>query len=176
MHTGTHLLSRQVFNDFADAPLYMVDGVDYQMRVHLTDFSHDKMHKWIGKDIQIVSPMRHPARVMESFRRRDRKLRPEDKPEGLNILPGQDFESQWENLRYYNSQCEINYIHIDDLENRDNQVKELGEKIGYDLTCSWPLSIKESGASHGTHDLEITQELINQVPDWILDYYETLRL
>ena len=174
MHTGTHLLSKQVFSDFDEAPLYMVEGVNYKIKAHLTDFCHDKMSKWIGKDIHVVSPMRHPALVMESFRRRDRKLTQKEKPFGLNVLPGQDFESQWENLRYYDSQCDINYIHIDDFKNRDGQVKVLGERIGYDLSCDWPIGAKESGATHGTHDLKITDELINKVPDWIMDFYNEI--
>ena len=97
-------------------------------------------------------------------------------PEVIHLVKEEsaDYETQWKNLGFFNENYDIHFIHVDDKQNRDKQVSQLGEMIGMELSCDWQIS-KESNAIHGTHNLELTDEIVSQVPDWIMDVYHGTR-
>ena len=127
----------------------------------------------------VVSPMRHPARILASFKSRNRPITPADTKERIAHLPkdmrqmgmreGADFESQWKNLEHFMGKFDISFIHIDSPD-RNVHVETFSKKIGRELTCDWPLT-SNSGARCGNHDLEVTDEMISEIPDWIMDIY-----
>lgn len=172
MHSGTHILRYDIFKDFQELGMEYDDETDYIIGSHFTDFAHGHINEWINKVDYVVVPMRHPARILQSFKKRGRRIHPsEPMPNPLEV-PGTDFHSQWENLKYYHGIKKIHYIHIDDFDNRDAQVQKLGKLIDRELKPEWPLEEgKKSNSVHGTHALEVTQELEDQVPQWVLDFY-----
>jgi len=179
MHTGTHLFENFIFRDFEPWPGYGVGGADYTYKVHYISSAMSMIEKALAEADFIVSPMRHPARILESFKRRQRSISLNDvlsipyvkRPVIYGIRDGGDYETQWRNLAYCMSNYNIRFIHVDDFENRDAQVEQLAKDIGKELHPEWPIN-RHSGSSCNTHNLEITGELLDEVPAWILSLYE----
>ena len=92
-----------------------------------------------------------------------------------NILEqGETYEKQWELFKYYMDRYDINFIHVDDFSGRDTRIDELSSKLGIELKHHWPVN-KKSGSEHGNHNIELTDEMISKVPNWIMNIYnETL--
>lgn len=177
MHSGTHLLRHFILKDFRMLGTKQIEGVLYQTGGHFINSALPNLLSWFDKRDQeypLICPMRHPARIRASFLARGRQLiyDPENK---RNSYPneGSDYESQWKNLIATNEKYPIYFIHVDDIENRDKQVRELGKILDMFLTCDWPIN-DLSNAKKGTHTLEITPELEEQVPTWIMEYYNEI--
>lgn len=139
MHTGTHLV-KNLFNE----------GRIEQC--HFTDKKMNKMNKLVAKANLIVVPLRHPARCLESFRRRGRAY-------GLYL-------QQWDNL--IENPPKAYYVHIDDLDRRDADIARFEHLIH--VPVDWNPSLA-SGAKRGTHNLEITNALLHDVPQDYIDFY-----
>ena len=167
MHSGTHLLRYEILKPFADYPHHpVIEGVHYHRGGHPITAMKTQVEGWMSSSDFIVSPMRHPARILQSFISRKR-------PINYDIYEGSDYESQWRNFIEFYNKYDISLIHIDDEENRDEQVINFSNKIGIYLTPNWPVT-KRTGCFQGNHNLELTDELINKVPSWIMDFYTTL--
>ena len=59
---------------------------------------------------------------------------------------------------------------MDDLEIRDEEVKEILKYIGAEFKIDWSVT-KETGSKHNTHDLEITNKQLNKVPERFIEFY-----
>ena len=169
MHTGNHLAQQHIFKGFTQCPHVAIKEAEGLSLItsHVIDDVMDRWWTSLPHADVVFTTLRHPARVMESFRRRGRSLKAGDRQydEGCN------FESQWKNLIEISKEYEINYIHID-LPDRDKYVEKASSVLGIDLGKGWPVL----GEQQGTKDLEITDELINQVPDFIMGFYEKTHL
>ena len=177
MHSGTHLLKQNILKDFKYWPYdERLDG-DFQAGVHYVTHVNERQEDWMSRGDHIVSPMRHPARILASFQSRNRPITMEDTKERIKHLEphmfsmgmkeGADYESQWKNLAYFMDRYDINFIHID-ADDRDEQVEKFGKKIGRDLHCDWPVD-NNSGARCGNHDKPI--EECPQPPEWVMEIY-----
>ena len=182
MHTGTHLFENYIFKDFESYPGYSKEGVDYAYKIHYITQARPVLDEVLEKADYIVSPMRHPARVLQSFIRRNRSLDMNDylkipfvvRKSIYGAMTGDDYETQWRTLAYFMGKYNIKFIHVDDFSGRDEQVQEVSKIICKPLSCEWPVD-RTSGSSCNTHNYEFTTEDLEKVPAWILDLYnETL--
>ena len=167
MHTGNHLAQQHIFKSLGVGTLEGIqsESGDLLITYHVIDEVMDRWWKALDHCDHIYTVMRHPARVMESFRRRGRSLKQGDRKydEGCN------FESQWKNLIKINDRYPLSFIHIDSP-SRDEQVWRASKLLGVPLGMEWPVL----GERQGTKDMEITEEHINQVPHWIMDFYNEI--
>jgi len=105
----------------------------------------------------IVVPMRHPARIYESWARRNFKSK---HPEKL--------EAQFRRMIREVHPHSPTYVVIDH-EDRDLHLKRLNDRFGLALKTDWcPVSEK------GTSDVEITRKRMARVPDFVMDFYEEI--
>jgi len=165
MHTGNHLAQQHIFEQFTECPHKDIKTSEGLLLItsHVIDDIMDRWWSSLPHADHVFTVMRHPARVMESFRRRGRSLKTGDK----QYDEGNNFESQWKNLIEISEDYKINYIHID-REDRNDYVDKASELLGAELGKDWPVL----GERQGTKDLQLNNELISRVPDWILDFYE----
>lgn len=156
MHTGTHVIRNQVFSGFQEIHFKGLgfQGNKGQVVGHLLNNTVCHWIKAFDKFGNIFMPIRHPSRVLESFRRRDKCER--------------FYREQWDLFLEIGAAYDITYLHIDDLALRDKQVVRISEQIGMPVTPSWELE----GSEHGTHDMEITQGLLDQTPERYIRFYE----
>lgn len=150
MHTGTHLLWRMLEPMKGINPdAYHHQPGAYKYLYHLVDSSQG----YFGLEYPILTPMRHPVRVLESFRRRNK--------------PFSMFAEQWRNLERIHGHT--NYIHVD-RKDRDWHVNLASRAIGFHVKPSWPLL-----SAKNTLNIQVTDERVEEIPRWIMDLYrETL--
>jgi hypothetical protein len=68
------------------------------------------------------------------------------------------------------------YVHIDDKELRDYEVDLIQERAGIEKhQIDWSVDRVETGSQYGLHDAEITDDVLNDVPERFLDYYYNTR-
>jgi hypothetical protein len=165
-HSGTHLLKNDIFKAFKNASYVQAldggcDDGDYSVTWHVVGQNFDTMAEVMDLGIPIISPMRHPARVKESYIRR-------------GMYPprcdSQSFDTQWKNMIKIYEKYDPMYIHIDS-ENRDSDVLKVASKISRDLHTDWPLL----GATHGVHDFKVTDDSIKGIPNWVMDFYNSIK-
>jgi len=157
MHTGTHLLL-DIFKNWnkispiPDSMFYPpMDNKDHIIQFHLID-GHSTFYE-IAETYHQVIPMRHPVRVLESMRRRQKTLA--------------DLEEQFANLIRVHEWAPM-YIHVDSKD-RDKHVQAVAKLINRPLSTDWP------NLSHkGTIDFEVTDERIVEIPQWIMEFYDTI--
>lgn len=151
MHSGTHLMLDLFshWNKVSPIP----DGMFYppmDNRDHIIQFhviNGQKTFYEIANTYQCVIPMRHPVRVLESMRRRDKGLA--------------DLEEQFANLMTLKGKV----IHVD-APDRDKQVQVVSQWLDRPLSTDWP------NLSHkGTIDFKVTDKRIAEIPSWIMDFY-----
>lgn len=160
MHTGRHVLqtifTRENWKQVGPNPdthFYPPKPKqDHIIYFHLVD-GHSAYYN-IAEQYPLVCPMRHPVRVLESFRRRG--------------LTKDYFEEQWRNqIRVHN--WRPLYIHIDST-HRDEQLANASRKLGRKLSTNWPvLTVKN------TVDFEVTDERLAEIPDFIMDFYTEIQ-
>ena len=166
MHTGNHLAQQHIFKDFKQCPHTAITGEgNLLVTNHVIDDLMDRWRETIFKVDHVFTVIRHPARVMESFRRRGRSLKAGDR----QYDESSNFETQWKNLIELDEKCMINYIHVDS-EDRDWDIDHGSELLGVELGKDWPVL----GEQQGTKDLILTKKHIDPVPYWIMDFYKDI--
>ena len=157
MHTGLHLLLDvfkhwKVIGPVLDGSQVMTPPQDeerYIIPVHLTK-SNREIYRLV-QDYPSVVPMRHPVKVLESFKRRG--------------LTQEYFEEQWKCLIRIKDRL-IRYVHVDQ-ERRDQDLEIAGKLAGTRLSSDWPiLTVKN------TIDFEVTEDRVKSLPDWVMEHYK----
>ena len=62
------------------------------------------------------------------------------------------------------------YIHIDSKD-RDSYVSAVSKNLSYPLHTDWALY----GSYHNTHDFEVAEDAIEEIPEWIMDFYNHIK-
>lgn len=165
MHSGTHTLRYEILKEEGDGKNkdnwnFMGSGpsardceVSTILGGHL---NNSMMDKWEDafKEFPVFTCLRHPVRIAETFRRRGKCIR------HLNEM--------WMNMIEVVDKYDPFYIHVDDKQVRDAQVKLMGEILGLPLKTNWPIN-KDTNSITGTHDFDISDT--KDVPQEFIDFY-----
>lgn len=126
---------------------------------HVQDTRMELIRRWLDSDEKIMGPFRHPARIWESWKRRDH---------GDGSYSYGLFYKEVENLiECYNSGAKIILV---DGPNREQRLKELEEWRG--LKCEPNFGLYQS--RYGTAVLPITEELLQPIPKEFIEFYNDL--
>jgi len=145
MHSGTHLMVNML------QPLMKGCSID-DARVgkpgyfvyHLVDEQRNDFKV----NFPLITPMRHPVRVYESWRVRGKEI--------------QELEKQYKNL----VKITPLFIHIDRAD-RDEWVSRAGKALGLPLSTTWPLMSPKN-----TLGFKVTPARISAIPEWVMDIYD----
>lgn len=143
MHTGTLFTIKRILPDY-----------DVE-QVHFTDKHINRMIDRVKGCKHVIIPLRHPARCLEAFKRRSKEY--------------SYFTEQWDNMLNMAGDMSPYYIHIDDIDRRDDDIKRLCVRTGGDI--DWTPSIHAGMKTH-TYDLEITDDMVKEIPKRYIDFYE----
>lgn len=160
MHTGTHVLGGAAFPEFEVVGAWEYDyaGGKIARLHHFVRAYEETIRGTFSKAEKVFTTLRHPARVLESFKRRQRG--------GY-----EDFLSQWDMMTDLLREYDTTFIHVDREDLRDREINEARESLGLGkISIDWTPRI-ELGCYCGTHDLQLTDELVAEVPDWMVDFY-----
>ena len=161
-HTGTNVL-RRIFTDHGYEMRFVNDAPETEQNyyfAHTTNLADVQRGLQLAKRMPIVCPMRHPFRVEESWRRRQKDL-------------SHGFWDAWHHLRtmVIPAGCFVMPVDVPD---RDEHLGRLGDLLGVRLTTDWPLCRSRAG----THDLPLSEtnpspEVRNMASElgWLLDRY-----
>jgi len=147
-HSGTHLLmnalgiARDKWNDREVSHCHTYQPIRNVMKSQLSG--------------AVISTLRHPRRIAESYRRRAEK--------DWNYPK---FEDQMQCLIKDWAPI-INLYLIVDHSDRDLHINQIQTLTGRATTQSWDVN-KESGSVHGTHDIELDECPL--VPNEFIDFY-----
>lgn len=146
MHSGSRILRYRVLEDF--------DKLEF----HLTECKRFKDELNI---FQIFTSLRHPARIRESFARREALRRKSRYPYNQEY-----FDLQWREMIDNISKRDPFYLHVDD-DCRDAEVGLMEDYFKKELPRNW--EFVEDTSTAGTHDLPI--EDCPEVPQEYIDFY-----
>jgi len=118
---------------------------------------------WMQQEnVQIIIPLRHPARCLASFNKRNT----------INSTY-ESYCRQWDTLISMTRKLSnIMYLHLDDKVIRDKQAKAILEVIGLSHDVDWSVAT-ETGSKHGTHEIEISDTLLENVPEKFINFYNS---
>lgn len=164
-HTGTRFLHRRILRSPTH---YRVCSMGHQNRgshgmifhTHMFNELRDVWQSYLAGGFPIIIPLRHPVRNYQSL-----KLRKANLPR---------FNEQWENLIALADKCDPMYLHLDDLEVREKQAFAITQRFQLPTEIDWSAG-KTSGATHGTHELAITEELAELIPTGFIEFYNQTR-
>lgn len=164
-HTGTRFLHRRIFRVPHNFKVYSPERIATRdgnaiYHVHMFDKFKKRLMEFIEWELPIVIPLVHPARNWESHTRRNR-------------WPKQ-FHEQWQNMIEFCKYCDPMFLHMDDEKLRDKEAWHIIEEFNLPKCVDWTVS-NESGATHGTHDLQLTDAHIAKVPQKYIDFYEQMK-
>jgi len=149
MHSGTHVLRYRVLKPF----------MDDMVKFHLTECDRFKREL---DELPIFTSLRHPRRIMESYRRRAELKRKTRYPHDRATLDWQ-FRELIDNI----SKRSPLYLHVDD-ECKHIEVDVMEEFLGRPLGRDFSVSL-ETNARCGTHDVDIDD--CPEVPQEYIDFY-----
>ena len=145
MHSGTHLMVDMLQRCMKGCSIQDAqNGKPGFFLMHLVDAHQNDMR--LG--LPLITPMRHPVRVLESFRRRSKTLA--------------EMESQYRNL----ARISPIFIHVD-RKDRDAYVERAGKLLNLPLKTDWPLLSPKN-----TLGWKVTPERIKEIPEFIMDIYD----
>jgi hypothetical protein len=170
MHTGTHFTRHGLFGKFLRAnpgnvahnPGYLLADNEHRIvNVHITTAEMERIETELQVDNIIVIPLRHPARVYQSFLKRNKTL--------------EMFIEQWDNMINVIAPRNPFYIHLDLPERR--QEVDLIEKA---INMKLPVSHDESewkiyNSRAETHSMSLDEFPIDDIPERFIDFYESTR-
>lgn len=143
MHTGTHLIRDVILKDH--------DKHVFHVSEHLHRLNCDPEEL---RNNPVVSPLRHPRRVAESWKRRG---------SDLNTL-----RSMWISLMHNFAPFVDVFICIDSPA-RDRQLGRLNKILGTSITTDWPVE----GSRANTEGISI--DLCPEVPNQFIEFYDACR-
>lgn len=143
MHTGTHLVREMLMEHLKAISPDALDR-DGFYGYHLVN----SCKKYTQLNYPTISPMRHPVRILESFRRRDKTI--------------DMMEEQFHNFSLLRDPI---IIHVDRAD-RDDYVNRAAKRTGLPLSTDWPLLSPKN-----TLGFKVTPERLKEIPEWIMDLY-----
>ena len=165
-HTGHHFMMYRVFKDYAKTSVAGHRDVIFREDedILIADHFHDAfMPSWIeclGKYPCVIS-LRHPARVLASYDSRN-----------TTIATRRLFFAEWEAMMSVADLFkEPFYFHLDAYDVRKREADYLKDRFGLTHEIDWSVS-RETGSKHDNHDLALTEELLKDVPNLFVDFYE----
>jgi hypothetical protein len=66
---------------------------------------------------------------------------------------------------------EVYFLHLDNYDIREKQAAKIMDVIGEDFEIDWSVS-EETGSKAGTHQIDITSELMAGIPKSFVQFYE----
>jgi len=161
MHTGTHFIKYGVFkcpNLFRDIPPSH-QGDDGEKLIMVAHVVNQHLHLWDGllEQHPIVAPLRHPAKVLRSFKHRGKKKK--------------SYIEQWNNMIKIIHPHKPLYLHIDEPKIRDKELKKISELADEDLSVNWDEILRGGAETEPTHNLEINEKTLKGVPEKLIDFY-----
>jgi len=170
-HSGHHFMRYRVFVGYNDNSPYDWDADITRGESRLNDpsiisghFHGPEMYLWeqIVQQYPVIVPLRHPARNWLSFQKRRKS----------HLL----WSSQWDNMiRLSKTFVSPLYIHIDQLDVREDEAAIMLDAADLDHEVDWSTDKNETGARYGTEFAEITEDLLEDIPQEYIDfYYETM--
>lgn len=156
-HSGTRLLMKKIFKGWKAAnPLDpRFKAGNYMIAGHVYPPSLDYMIGYM-ENYPIVVPLRHPSRVWKSFADRD--------------MSYDFFCDHWYNMIKFVDILSPNYIHIDVIDRRDDDLLKVEQKFGIELQHDW--TIDDTVCDKGNATMNITHKDTIKMPNFILDFYE----
>lgn len=154
MHTGNTLMQEIIGYEVigcAQEPR----SDDTVIHAHTTNSLYDQLEKCMDKYPSII-PMRHPARVWRSFQQRD---------SGKTM---KTYREQFGCMVELTEGRNVSYIHVDQPELRDTELDQASRRLGINNKTAWPIV----NSVAGTHELDITNDMVAEIPEWILEYYK----
>lgn len=169
-HSGTKFTSRELFSSFETVPLMHWESVqDRNSNVLLQGHTVNQHWKpWVRALTTypiVLFTLRHPFRVWESFQRRNKR------DFGL-------YSNLWDNLiqlyynrMYWGPQEHIFFLHIDDFDLRNEQVKYLNTELDLKLETTWPIN-EHLGCKENTHAVALDDiRGTDRIPHRYIDFY-----
>lgn len=117
----------------------------------------DSVIKEADEKCYLISPLRHPVLVKESYKRR-----------GIDI---EIFEDHWSTFMEFSKDYNIKYIHVDNKKLRNKEVLEMENDLGIELGKTWGTKY----CNKGTHNHVITEEDLSTMPNTFIDFYENTK-
>lgn len=145
MHTGTLFTMNKLLSDKHEIA-----------QVHFTSKHYGRMTKKLEDAEHVIIPLRHPARCLEAFKRRNKGY--------------DDFVEQWDNMVARVSNMNPCYVHIDDIERREQDVEKISNLVN--PVIDWQPSVR-AGMKTFTYKLELSDEMIKAIPKQYIDFYES---
>lgn len=161
MHSGTHVLRDNILRDRAyhseEDSILGKRGNPKMLGFHLTECNRfiNELEKY-----PVITTLRHPRRVRESFRRREEKRTRSRYPYNQKY-----FDLQWREMIDRISKTDVLYVHIDEPEVRDQEVDALREKFNLPFHKDWKVNNEICGTS------EIPIEDCPEVDQEYIDFY-----
>ena len=173
-HCGHHFIMEQIFKpEYTPTPPYGTPIGNTVFTGHFEECNgFNNMWFILGERYKIYIPLRHPARVLESIRRR-----------GLRQVNfHSEFFMQWSTMMNCINHWSIHgkkvmYIHLDDYELRTKQAASILDDLDMSHkynSIDWSVNGK-NGSRQNTHDLDINDELLVDVPKYFIDFYENAK-
>lgn len=167
-HCGHHFLMYRMFTDKAQSREYgwriLAPKLPPHIELNTVYAAHfDPMwmphwHRLVSR-YPVIVPLRHPARVAASYAGRTT----------VRSMRG-DWVSQWDRMLSLSTDNWL-FLHLDDPAIRVRQAQDILNLIGSNRIIDWSIG-DDSGSKAGTHDLELTPELLEGVPQRFIDFYE----
>ena len=158
-HSGTHLLRHFVLEEYKTQVGFAARTRDMNtmMAGHLLNASANVIRKACEDADRVYTPLRHPVRILESFKRKN--------------APFEYYMEQWGLMVNVLSKYNPTYFHTDIPELRVIESQEIRKDLRLpNIEIDWTPR-KETGCVRGTHDFEVTPELEAEIPDWIMEFY-----
>lgn len=169
-HTGRNFLQKRIYEpSFRVWPRLrrpVPAGLDAVLTGHYVDSSGtNNLWKGFAPKYTAILPIRHPARVAEAYRVRF----------AVSGVGFDDFKYQWECMMELSEICkEVLWLHLDDPTLREEQAERIQLKLGIKQPIDWTIS-EEINCRHGTHNIAITEELLDGIPPEFIKFYESRR-
>lgn len=123
-HTGSYFVANHLFSDW---PKHPIKNAPLEHGVYFDHVWPHKRQWWeelFEETDAIIVPLRHPAVVAESWKRRGRPFR--------------EMCDQWRMMRDVIDAYEPSYLPLD-VEDRQSYLDAINERYGLSLATSWPV-------------------------------------
>ena len=160
-HNGHHLLRNRIMIRYHNLTPFDYENAKDEQAIVSGHFHFNELHRWeqIIYKYPAIIPLRHPARNLMSFQKRAKSY--------------ELWMFFWSTMICFDHMyVDPLFVHIDDPEIRDYEVDLIQQRAEIERhQIDWSVDRGETGSQYGLHDVEITNEIMKQVPDRFLKYY-----
>lgn len=135
MHTGTYFVTKHLLSSLTERPIkHGIIGPGLYSD-HVYPHKRGLWYDVLSKSDHVIVPLRHPAVVAESWKKRNR--------------PKLELIEQFEELIGFVDQFQPLYLPLD-VDDRDNYLGKINAATGLELETSWPVIHSKKA----THDID----------------------